>query len=94
VHTSRPSQLPRARGGIYINQYRTRHSRSSIVGEMAWQPQPGPLVQLSQCLRGSLSGHDIAAQKNAEQVGDACIFILASSLTNIRCCGKPRHPRT
>ncbi|KAK0247811.1 hypothetical protein LTR48_000733 [Friedmanniomyces endolithicus] len=35
---------------------------------MAWQPQPGPLVQLSQCLRGSLSGHDIAAQKSAEQM--------------------------
>ncbi|KAK3651122.1 hypothetical protein LTR56_005886 [Elasticomyces elasticus] len=35
---------------------------------MAWQPQAGPLVQLSQCLRDSLSGHDIAAQKSAEQM--------------------------
>ncbi|KAK3670401.1 hypothetical protein LTR78_009754 [Recurvomyces mirabilis] len=35
---------------------------------MAWQPQPQQLVQLSQFLRDSLSGHDIAAQKNAEQM--------------------------
>lgn len=35
---------------------------------MAWQPQPDQLNQLAQCLRDSLSGHDITAQKNAEQV--------------------------
>ncbi|KAK3114229.1 hypothetical protein LTR53_007658 [Teratosphaeriaceae sp. CCFEE 6253] len=35
---------------------------------MAWQPQAGPLTQLSQCLRDSLSGHDVAAQKSAEQM--------------------------
>ena len=37
---------------------------------MAWQPQSEPLGQLAQCLRDSLSGHDPAAQKNAEQVGN------------------------
>lgn len=26
------------------------------------------MAQLAQCLRDSLSGHDVAAQKNAEQV--------------------------
>ncbi|KAK4632407.1 Importin subunit beta-2 [Fulvia fulva] len=35
---------------------------------MAWQPQPENLAQLAQCLRDSLSGHDIAAQKKAEQM--------------------------
>lgn len=35
---------------------------------MAWQPQAEPVAQLAQCLRDSLSGHDVAAQKNAEQV--------------------------
>ena len=35
---------------------------------MAWQPQAGPLEELAQCLRDSLSGHNIAAQKKAEQV--------------------------
>ncbi|KAI7521386.1 hypothetical protein KC343_g18239, partial [Hortaea werneckii] len=35
---------------------------------MAWQPQPGPVAQLAQCLKDSLSGHDVAAQKNAEQM--------------------------
>ena len=35
---------------------------------MAWQPQAGTVAQLSQFLRDSLSGHDINAQKNAEQV--------------------------
>ena len=36
---------------------------------MDWQPQPGPLAQLAQVLRDSLSGYDPAAQKKAEQVG-------------------------
>ena len=35
---------------------------------MAWQPQPEPVAQLAQCLRESLSGHNVAAQRNAEQV--------------------------
>lgn len=35
---------------------------------MAWQPNPDQLVQLAQLLRDSLSGHDAAALKNAEQV--------------------------
>ncbi|KAI5368141.1 Putative importin-beta domain, armadillo-like helical, importin beta family [Septoria linicola] len=35
---------------------------------MAWQPEQSPLNQLAQCLRDSLSGHDIQAQKNAEQM--------------------------
>lgn len=35
---------------------------------MAWQPQHGPLNQLAQCLRDSLSGHDVQAQKNADQM--------------------------
>jgi hypothetical protein len=35
---------------------------------MAWQPQAGQLVQLSQFLRDSLSGHDVAAQKHADAV--------------------------
>lgn len=35
---------------------------------MAWTPQPEPLGQLAQCLRDSLSGHDIKAQKSAEEV--------------------------
>ncbi|WPG97425.1 ARM repeat-containing protein [Acrodontium crateriforme] len=35
---------------------------------MAWQPQPEPLSQLAQALRDSLSGHDPALQKNAEQM--------------------------
>ncbi|KXT13740.1 hypothetical protein AC579_10066 [Pseudocercospora musae] len=35
---------------------------------MAWQPQQENLSQLAQCLRDSLSGHDIRAQKNAEQM--------------------------
>ncbi|KAK5135669.1 hypothetical protein LTR08_004970 [Meristemomyces frigidus] len=35
---------------------------------MAWQPQPGPLGQLTQCLRDSLSGHNAAAQRNAEKM--------------------------
>ena len=35
---------------------------------MEWQPQQGPLGQLTQCLKDSLSGHDIGAQKNAEEV--------------------------
>ncbi|KAI9695347.1 MAG: hypothetical protein M1820_008699 [Bogoriella megaspora] len=33
---------------------------------MAWQPEAAPLSQLTQCLKDSLSGHDPAAQKNAE----------------------------
>lgn len=33
---------------------------------MAWQPQQEPLGQLVQCLRDSLSGHDVNAQRNAE----------------------------
>ncbi|QIX01249.1 hypothetical protein AMS68_006766 [Peltaster fructicola] len=35
---------------------------------MAWTPEPGPLSQLAQVLRDSLSGHDVRAQKNAEQM--------------------------
>ena len=35
---------------------------------MAWTPQQDQLGQLSQCLRDSLSGHDIKAQRNAEQM--------------------------
>lgn len=35
---------------------------------MAWQPQTEPLSQLAHYLRDSLSGHDIAAQRNAEQL--------------------------
>lgn len=35
---------------------------------MAWQPQEEPLVQLTQCLRDSLSSFDLAARKNAEIV--------------------------
>jgi hypothetical protein len=40
---------------------------------MEWQPQPGPLAQLAQYLRDSLSGYDPAAQKKAEQVCDIAI---------------------
>lgn len=35
---------------------------------MAWSPQQDQLGQLAQCLRDSLSGHDIKAQRNAEQM--------------------------
>lgn len=35
---------------------------------MAWTPQPEPLAQLAQCLRDSLSGHNVKAQKSAEEV--------------------------
>ncbi|KAF2479501.1 armadillo-type protein [Neohortaea acidophila] len=35
---------------------------------MGWQPQPEPLGQLTLYLRDSFSGHDAAAQKNAEQM--------------------------
>lgn len=35
---------------------------------MAWQPEQEPLRQLSGCLRDSLSGHNKAAQKQAEIV--------------------------
>ncbi|KJX93272.1 importin subunit beta-2 like protein [Zymoseptoria brevis] len=35
---------------------------------MAWQPQPAQLHQLAQFLRDSLSGHDVAAQRNADQM--------------------------
>jgi len=35
---------------------------------MTWAPQQDQLGQLSQCLRDSLSGHDIKAQRNAEQM--------------------------
>ena len=35
---------------------------------MEWQPQQAPLGQLAQCLKDSLSGHDVNAQKNAEEV--------------------------
>ncbi|KAL9092150.1 MAG: hypothetical protein Q9165_004583 [Trypethelium subeluteriae] len=37
---------------------------------MEWQPQQGPLGQLTQCLKDSLSGHDVNAQKNAEKMLD------------------------
>lgn len=37
---------------------------------MAWQPQDEPLRQLSGCLKDSLSGHNKAAQKQAEIVSD------------------------
>ncbi|KAK7187949.1 hypothetical protein DPSP01_003162 [Paraphaeosphaeria sporulosa] len=33
---------------------------------MAWQPDEGPLRQLAECLRDSLSGQDPTVQKNAE----------------------------
>ncbi|KAF2768293.1 ARM repeat-containing protein [Teratosphaeria nubilosa] len=36
------------------------------MSTIAWQPQPQQLQQLAQCLRDSLRGHDVAAQKNAE----------------------------
>lgn len=42
---------------------------------MAWQPQPEPLGQLAQALRDSLSGHDPALQKNAEQVRRAQEYV-------------------
>lgn len=47
-----------------------RHSPKIPITQltMAWQPQSDQLNQLAQCLRDSLSGHDVAAQKNAEQV--------------------------
>ncbi|KAI9663217.1 MAG: hypothetical protein M1821_008265 [Bathelium mastoideum] len=35
---------------------------------MDWQPQQGPLGQLAQYLKDSLSGHDVGAQKNAEEM--------------------------
>lgn len=35
---------------------------------MEWQPQPENLTTLAQCLRDSLSGHDITAQKKAESM--------------------------
>ncbi|KAI9735386.1 MAG: hypothetical protein M1818_006581 [Claussenomyces sp. TS43310] len=35
---------------------------------MAWQPQEEPLQQLSGCLKDSLSGHNKAAQKQAEMM--------------------------
>ncbi|KAK4504967.1 hypothetical protein PRZ48_002930 [Zasmidium cellare] len=35
---------------------------------MAWQPEPQALTQLAKCLRDSLSGHDVQAQKQAEQM--------------------------
>lgn len=42
---------------------------------MAWQPVPSQLAQLAQLLRDSLSGHDTAALKNAEQVGSEELLI-------------------
>lgn len=47
---------------------------------MAWQPQSGPLNQLAQCLRDTLSGHDIEAQKNAEVV---CILSFPAHFSRI-----------
>lgn len=35
---------------------------------MEWLPQPEPLAQLAGVLRDSLSGHDVQAQRNAEQM--------------------------
>lgn len=35
---------------------------------MAWSPQQDQIGQLAQCLRDSLSGHDIKAQRNAEEM--------------------------
>ncbi|KAJ4360082.1 uncharacterized protein N0V89_000641 [Didymosphaeria variabile] len=35
---------------------------------MAWQPEEGPLRQLAECLRDSLSGQDPSVQKNAENL--------------------------
>jgi hypothetical protein len=35
---------------------------------MAWQPEQEALGQLSNCLKNSLSGHNKAAQKEAEIV--------------------------
>lgn len=35
---------------------------------MAWQPEEGHLRELAGCLKDSLSAHDKAAQKQAEQV--------------------------
>ena len=42
------------------------------------QPQQENLSQLAQCLRDSLSGHDIRAQKNAEQVRFRSVSICPS----------------
>ena len=35
---------------------------------MAWTPQQDQLGQLAQCLRDSLSGHDMKAQRNADEM--------------------------
>jgi transportin-1 len=35
---------------------------------MAWTPQQDQLSQLAQCLRDSLSGHDMKAQRNADEM--------------------------
>lgn len=35
---------------------------------MDWSPQQDQIGQLAQCLRDSLSGHDVKAQRNAEQM--------------------------
>lgn len=51
---------------------------------MAWQPQQGPLNQLAQCLRDSLSGHDIQAQKNAAQVREKEISMSLGSSADSR----------
>ena len=43
---------------------------------MEWQPQQGPLGQLTQCLKDSLSGYDVNAQKNAEEVSSFSLVAL------------------
>src|ERR1700753_1664354 len=40
---------------------------------MSWRPESAPLVQLSGCLKDSLSGHNKAAQKQAEIVCGICL---------------------
>jgi hypothetical protein len=53
---------------------------------MNWQPQQEPLVQLSRCLKDSLSGHNKTAQKQAEIVSLDLIcpkLCLLSNLTLI-----------
>ncbi len=43
---------------------------------MAWRPEDGPLGQLAQCLRDSISHQDAAARKSAEQVSNHLPLLL------------------
>lgn len=48
--------------------YQTDYLHSPQKPTMDWSPQQDQIGQLAQCLRDSLSGHDVKAQRNAEQM--------------------------